>query len=78
MSECHALQKKNAKSKSDLLVSLPGKKNSNVPEEYVPFIFFIKYYPTISCGSVSFLDSPSGEACHYSQRYRCFTVINPW
>jgi len=51
MSECHTLQKKNEKSKSDIIVTQPGKKNSgNIPEEYVPFI---------SQGCVSFLDSPS-------------------
>jgi len=53
MSECHALQKKNEKSKSDHIVVQPHKKNSsNIPEEYVPFI---------SQGNVSFLDSPSGK-----------------
>ena len=53
MSECHVLQKKNEKLKSDLLVSQPGNKNSNtVPEEYAPFI---------SYGTVSFLESPGGK-----------------
>ena len=49
MSECRALQKKNEKSKPDLIVSQPGNKNNNtIPEEYAPFI---------SYGTVSFLDS---------------------
>ena len=54
MSECHALQKKNEKSQSDLLVSQLDKlydsrvESSIVPEEYRPFI---------SHGCVSFLDA---------------------
>ena len=53
MSVCHALKKKNEKSKSDHIVAQFGKKNSsNVPEEYAPFF---------SHGSVSFVDSPSGK-----------------
>ena len=48
MSECRALQKKNDKSKPDLLLSQLS--NVNIPEEYGPFI---------SRGSVSLVDTPS-------------------
>ena len=68
MSECRALQKKNEKSKSDLLVSQLDKlydsraESSVVPEEYTPFISHGCFVSRCT----------EQKTCHYIKRHWCF------